>query len=76
MTVKVRAEAELDDTAIEQKIKEDTYYVICTSDVERDWTMAELIGVYKKQSVVERNWDASRIRNCLSTPYIWSCHQE
>lgn len=52
----VRAEVELDDTAIEQKIKEDTYYVICTNDVERKWTMAELIGVYKKQSVVERNW--------------------
>ncbi|WP_295355552.1 hypothetical protein, partial [uncultured Succinivibrio sp.] len=42
VAVKVRAEVELDDTAIEQKIKEDTYYVICTNDVERNWTMAEL----------------------------------
>lgn len=65
VAVKVRAEVELDDTAIEQKIKEDTYYVICTNDVERNWTMAELIGVYKKQSVVERNWRCLKDKKLL-----------
>lgn len=31
-------------------------YVIVTTDTERNWTMAELLGVYKRQSVIERSW--------------------
>lgn len=65
VAVKVHAQAQLDDSAIEQKIKEDTYYVICTNDLDRKWTMAELIGVYKKQSVVERNWRCLKDKKLL-----------
>ena len=65
VAVKVIAEACLDEDAIEQKIKEDTYYVICTNDLDRKWTMAELIGVYKKQSVVERNWRCLKDKKLL-----------
>ena len=65
VAVKVIAEASLDEDAIEQKIKEDTYYVICTNDLDRKWTMAELIGVYKKQSVVERNWRCLKDKKLL-----------
>lgn len=56
VAVKVHAQVQLNESAIGQKIKEDTYYAICTNDLSRKWTMAELIGVYKKQSVVECNW--------------------
>ena len=63
--VKVHAQAQLDDSAIEQKIKENTYYVICTNDLDRKWTMAELIGVYKKQSVVVRNWRCLKDKKLL-----------
>ena len=55
----------LNETAIEQKIKEDTYFVICTNDLERKWTMSELIGIYKKQSVVERNWRCLKDKKLL-----------
>lgn len=65
VAVKVHAQVQLDDSAIEQKIKEDTYYVICTNDLDRKWTMAELIGVYKKQSVVERNWRCLKDKKIL-----------
>lgn len=27
-------------------------YVIITTDTERDWTMAELLGTYKRQSLL------------------------
>lgn len=65
VAVKVHAEVMLNDQAIEQQIKEDTYYVICTNDLQRNWTMAELIGVYKKQSVVERNWRCLKDKKLL-----------
>lgn len=65
VAVKVHAQAMLNETAIEQKIKEDTYFVICTNDLERKWTMSELIGIYKKQSVVERNWRCLKDKKLL-----------
>ena len=34
-------------------------------DVGRNWTMAELIGVYKKQSVVESNWRCLKDKKLL-----------
>ena len=65
VAVKVHAQAMLNETAIEQRIKEDTYFVICTNDLERKWTMSELIGIYKKQSVVERNWRCLKDKKLL-----------
>lgn len=55
----------LNETAIEHKIKEDTYFVICTKDLERKWTMSELIGIYKKQSVVERHFRCLKDKKLL-----------
>ena len=31
-------------------------YVQATNDTQREWTMAQLLGIYKRQSVIERNW--------------------
>jgi len=47
---------------VEQRIQEEIKYVIATNDIKRDWTMAELITVYKRNSVIERNW------KCLKNP--------
>ena len=41
--------------AVKAAVENSTYYVICTNDTERKWTTKELLSVYKKQSVVERN---------------------
>ena len=40
---------------VKAAVENSTYYVICTNDTERKWTMKELLSIYKKQSVVERN---------------------
>lgn len=42
-----------------------TYYVLCTNDTERKWTMSDLLSIYKKQSVVERNWKYLKDRKIL-----------
>lgn len=39
VAVKVHAQVQLNVSAIEQKIKEDTYYVICTNDLDRKWSI-------------------------------------
>ena len=31
-------------------------YVIATNDLERNWTMGELLSTYRRQSVIERCW--------------------
>ncbi len=63
--VKVSAKVEIDDAAVEEQINKETYYVICTNDTSRKWTMLELLSVYKRQSVVERNWRFLKDRRVL-----------
>lgn len=55
IAVKVHAVASINSEAVKAAVENSTYYVICTNDTERKWTMKELLSVYKKQSVVERN---------------------
>ena len=54
--VKVKANVSLNEEAIKQTLKNETKYVIATNDLERDFTMAELLSIYKRQSVIERKW--------------------
>ena len=60
--VKVTANVEIDEERLEKRIQEEIKYVLVTNDVKRDWTMAELLTVYKRNSVIERNW------KCLKNP--------
>ncbi len=50
-----QAVASINSEAVKVTVENSTYYVICTNDTERKWTMKELLSIYKKQSVVERN---------------------
>ena len=54
--VKVHATVSLNEEAVKQAIAQEMMYVIITTDTERNWTMAELLGTYKRQSVIERSW--------------------
>lgn len=54
--VKVHATVSLNEEIVKQAIEQEMMYVIITTDTERDWTMAELLGTYKRQSVIERSW--------------------
>ena len=56
----VRAHVELNQTAINAKVQEELKFVIATTDVDRDWDMAELKAIYSRQSRVERDWRVSK----------------
>ena len=60
--VKVTANVEIDEERLEKRIHEEIKYVLATNDVKREWTMSELLTVYKRNSVIERNW------KCLKNP--------
>lgn len=54
--VSVTAEVTLDEDKIAEAISRECLYVLATNDVSRDWKMADLLSIYKRQSVIERNW--------------------
>ncbi len=55
-TVKVHAAVSINKETVDKAIAQEMMYGILTTDTERNWTMAELLGVYKRQSVIERSW--------------------
>lgn len=55
-TVKVHAAVSINKETVDKAIAQEMMYVILTTDTERNWTMAELLGGYKRQSVIERSW--------------------
>lgn len=61
----VRANAQIDTEAVKDTVEKAIYYVLCTNDTERKWTMSDLLSTYKKQSVVERNWKYLKDRKIL-----------
>ena len=65
VSVIVRANAQIDTEAVKDTVEKATYYVLCTNDTERKWTMSDLLSTYKKQSVVERNWKYLKDRKIL-----------
>ena len=73
IAVKVHAVASINSEAVKVAVENSTYYVICTNDTERKWTMKELLSIYKKQSVVERNWRCLKDKRLLvNTLYLES----
>lgn len=54
--VKVHDAASINKETVDKAIAQEMMYVIVTTDTERNWTMAALLGVYKRQSVIERSW--------------------
>lgn len=56
IAVKVHAHPTIDQDKLKEQIESSIRYVIATNDLKRKWTMKELLGIYKKQSVVERGW--------------------
>ncbi|MCI6796929.1 MAG: IS1634 family transposase [Succinatimonas sp.] len=54
--VKASATVTINEEILSQKVENELRYVIATTDLKRNWTAAELISVYKKQSVIERSW--------------------
>ena len=68
--VKVTADAAISKELVEEAVKRETYYVICTNDTGRKWTMQELLSTYKRQSVVERSWRCLKDRRVLVSA-IW-----
>ena len=56
LDVTVTAPLFIDEHKIQHQLKYETLYIVCTNDLKRDWTMAELLSIYKRQSVIERNW--------------------
>jgi len=60
ISVKVTATVEIDRELIATKVQDEIKFVIATTDVDREWTMAELLSCYKRQSVIERTWKLSK----------------
>ena len=59
-SVKVTATVEIDRELIASKVQDEIKFVIATTDVDREWIMAELLSCYKRQSVIERTWKLSK----------------
>ena len=53
---KVKAAASIDPKKVEEAINAELLYIVATTDTKREWTMAELLSTYKRQSVIERCW--------------------
>lgn len=54
--VKASADVSINHELIDQALEKSMMFVIATTDLERDWTMADLLRIYRKQSVVETGW--------------------
>lgn len=68
--VKVTADASISNELVEEAVKRETYYVICTNDIRRKWTMLDLLAIYRRQSVVGRSWRCLKDRRVLVSA-IW-----
>lgn len=76
IAVAVTAKIEISENKLEQAVQEGSYYVVCTNDVERKWTKKDLLGIYKRQSVVERNWKCFKDRKIMvSSLYLKTPHR-
>ena len=62
---KVKAKASIDPQKVEDAINSELLYVVATTDTKREWTMAELLSTYKRQSVIERCWRCSKRPNMM-----------
>ena len=46
----------INENAVKAAIAQETLYLIAANDTKREWTPAELLSTYKRQSVIERHW--------------------
>ena len=60
VAVRVSGKIAINEEYIRQKVEEDIQFVIATTDTKREWTMAELLSTYKRQSTIERMWKISK----------------
>ncbi len=58
--VEVTGKVSISEDYISRKVEEEIQFVIATTDTERQWTMAELLSTYKRQSTIERMWKLSK----------------
>ncbi len=58
--VEVTGKVSISEDYISRKVEEEIQFVIATTDTERQWTMAELLSTYKRQSTIERTWKLSK----------------
>ncbi len=54
--VKVTANVSIDNERVTQALEKSLMFVIATTDLKREWTKAELLRIYRKQSTVESGW--------------------
>ena len=60
VAVRVSGKVAINEEYIRQKVEEEIQFVIATTDTKREWTMAELLSTYKRQSTIERMWKISK----------------
>ena len=60
VAVRVSGKVAINEEYIRQKLEEEIQFVIATTDTKREWTMAELLSTYKRQSTIERMWKISK----------------
>ena len=65
VAVTVTATLSIDKDKVEKEISRESCYVVCTNDTSRKWTMQDLLSIYKRQSVIERNWRCLKDRRVL-----------
>lgn len=76
VAVQVTAKVAISEDYIKAKVEEEIMFVIGTTDTQRDWTMAELLSTYKRQSTIERMWKLSKDpKICLDALYLKTPHR-
>lgn len=76
VAVKVSGRVSIDESYVDRKVEEELQFIVATTDTERNWTMAELLSTYKRQSTVERMWRLSKDpRIFLDAIYLKTPHR-
>lgn len=58
--VRVTAHAVIDQQAVTEAVTQEVRCVIATTDITRNWSMAELLSMYHRQNSIERMWRISK----------------
>ena len=56
MEFRIYVDVTINEAQVSEKAEQECLFVLVTSDVERDWTMRELLEIYRGNQVVEDFW--------------------
>ena len=72
--IRVQAEVAIDAEAVEARLVQDMRFVLVTTDLDRAWTMEELLAQYRGQPVLQSSLRVFTRRSLLVSPGLLDVH--